>query len=74
MTEQEERLEEVSRIAASVRTIVGPDLYGKACAEVTGCVPPWAKEGLVCMDAEAIHALMVAAWLRGFSARAEVLS
>jgi hypothetical protein len=53
---------------------VGPELYAKAASEVDGCIPPWAKEGIVKMDVEAIRALMIAGWLRGWGARNEALS
>lgn len=69
----ENRLEEVERAVDDMREIVGPELVAKANAEVARCIPPWA-EGLIQIDAEAIQALMVAAWLRGYAARREMMS
>jgi len=73
MTTSTERLEEVERQAREIAQTVGPTRYAQACDEVDDCIPPWAKKGMVSMDAEAIRVLMIAAWLRGYGAQREGL-
>lgn len=71
---EEQRLDAVQAAEDSMRDSVGPELHAKAASEVDGCIPPWAREGMVKIDGEAIRALMVAAWLRGWAARREAMS
>lgn len=74
MSDASSRLDAIQAAEDNMREQVGSDIYRKAGAEVDGCIPPWAKEGMVHIDAEAVRALMISAWLRGWAARRESMS